>query len=249
MKKIVTGNLPESNVFAVNLSSLSKSAFTLAEVLVTLGIIGVVSAMTVPSLMQNYQRQSYVTQLHKVYNLFGQAVNLYLNEKNALNVTEAGLTAQNERKNFMTKNFKIINDCGSDVTKCFANDYKSLNGTAVANPINAKNLNCYVIASGSSVCIGENKFPPADGSPAGADDLTYGASVASIFVDINGKAGPNIIGRDLFGMAIENEGVINSLQAPGSGGASGRQKTICKAGVVGACMEYLLHNNNWTMDY
>ena len=41
-----------------------KSAFTLAEVLVTLGIIGVVSAMTVPSLMQNYQRQSYVTQLH-----------------------------------------------------------------------------------------------------------------------------------------------------------------------------------------
>lgn len=35
--------------------------FTLAEVLVTLGIIGVVSAMTVPSLMQNYQRQSYVT--------------------------------------------------------------------------------------------------------------------------------------------------------------------------------------------
>ena len=43
-------------------------AFTLAEVLVTLGIIGVVSAMTVPTLMQNYQRQSYVTQLHKTYN-------------------------------------------------------------------------------------------------------------------------------------------------------------------------------------
>uniref|UniRef100_UPI0040269FDB prepilin-type N-terminal cleavage/methylation domain-containing protein n=1 Tax=Candidatus Stercorousia sp. TaxID=3048886 RepID=UPI0040269FDB len=43
-------------------------AFTLAEVLVTLGIIGVVSAMTVPTLMQNYQKKSYVTQLHKVYN-------------------------------------------------------------------------------------------------------------------------------------------------------------------------------------
>ena len=49
-------------------------AFTLAEVLVTLGIIGVVSAMTVPTLMQNYQRQSYVTQLHKVYNELGQAL-------------------------------------------------------------------------------------------------------------------------------------------------------------------------------
>ena len=40
---------------------LRSAAFTLAEVLVTLGIIGVVSAMTVPTLMQNYQRQSYVT--------------------------------------------------------------------------------------------------------------------------------------------------------------------------------------------
>lgn len=235
MKKIITGNLP-------------KSAFTLAEVLVTLGIIGVVSAMTVPTLMQNYQRQSYVTQLHKVYNMFEQAGKMYLNEKNALNMTEAGLTTQDERKNFMTKNFRIVNNCGS-VTDCFASDYKSLGGTAIANPINAKNLNCYVIASGSSVCIGENKFPPLDDKDKDAEDLTYGNSIASIFVDINGKAGPNLIGRDLFGMAIENDGVINSLQAPGSGGASGRQKTICKAGVVGACMEYLLHNNNWTMDY
>ncbi|HIT93090.1 MAG TPA: type II secretion system protein, partial [Candidatus Stercorousia faecigallinarum] len=44
----------------------SSHAFTLAEVLVTLGIIGVVSAMTVPSLMQNHQKKTYVTQLHKV---------------------------------------------------------------------------------------------------------------------------------------------------------------------------------------
>ena len=50
-----------------------KPAFTLAEVLVTLGIIGVVSAMTVPSLMQNHQRKTYVTQLHKVYNELQQA--------------------------------------------------------------------------------------------------------------------------------------------------------------------------------
>ena len=54
-----------------------KRGFTLAEVLVTLGIIGVVSAMTVPTLMQNYQRKSYVTQLHKVYNEIQQAAVMY----------------------------------------------------------------------------------------------------------------------------------------------------------------------------
>ena len=73
--------------------SLRKAAFTLAEVLVTLGIIGVVSAMTVPTLMQNYQRQSYVTQLHKVYNELSQALLRYQTDRNAINLAEAGLTS------------------------------------------------------------------------------------------------------------------------------------------------------------
>ena len=40
-----------------------KVAFTLAEVLITLGIIGVVAAMTMPSLIQNYQEKATVTKL------------------------------------------------------------------------------------------------------------------------------------------------------------------------------------------
>ena len=63
-------------------------ASTLAEVLVTLGIIGVVSAMTVPTLMQNYQRQSYVTQLHKVYNEMSQVFQQMMTDRNALNLKE-----------------------------------------------------------------------------------------------------------------------------------------------------------------
>ena len=51
-----------------------KHGFTLAEVLVTLGIIGVVSAMTLPTLVKNHQRQVYVTQLQKVYNELSQAL-------------------------------------------------------------------------------------------------------------------------------------------------------------------------------
>ena len=47
---------------------MAKHGFTLAEVLVTLGIIGVVSALTIPTLVKNHQRQVYVTQLQKVVN-------------------------------------------------------------------------------------------------------------------------------------------------------------------------------------
>ena len=102
--------------------------FTLAEVLVTLGIIGVVSAMTVPTLMQNYQRKSYVTQLHKVYNELNQALLQYQTDKNALNLKEAGLTTNEACGEFLKKYFKIVQDCGDNQTPCFADSYKKISG-------------------------------------------------------------------------------------------------------------------------
>lgn len=44
---------------------MKKIAFTLAEVLITLGIIGVVAAMTMPVLIQNQREKVVVTQLKK----------------------------------------------------------------------------------------------------------------------------------------------------------------------------------------
>ncbi len=45
-----------------------KKGFTLAEVLITLGIIGVVAAMTIPSIIQSYKKKSFSAQLLKTYN-------------------------------------------------------------------------------------------------------------------------------------------------------------------------------------
>src|SRR5574344_915178 len=50
------------------MESFKKSlAFTLAEVLIVLGIIGIVAALTIPTLMANVQKQQYVTALKKFY--------------------------------------------------------------------------------------------------------------------------------------------------------------------------------------
>ena len=84
-------------------------AFTLAEVLVTLGIIGVVSAMTVPTLMQNYQRQSYVTQLHKIYNEFGQAAERYKADNNLVSIREGRIIGNADELNaFLKRYFKVV---------------------------------------------------------------------------------------------------------------------------------------------
>lgn len=58
----------------------SQNAFTLAEVLITLAIIGVVAALTIPSLVQNYKERETVTRLKEFYSVFSQAYQLAILE-------------------------------------------------------------------------------------------------------------------------------------------------------------------------
>lgn len=53
-----------------------QKSFTLAEVLITLGIIGVVASMTIPTLMNNYLKNQTVTRLQKAYTTISQAIKL-----------------------------------------------------------------------------------------------------------------------------------------------------------------------------
>src|SRR5699024_10510594 len=65
------------NIFNVKFMLRSKNyqaAFTLAEVLVTLGLIGIVAAMTLPSLIGNYQKKQTAIRLKEAYSLLNQAI-------------------------------------------------------------------------------------------------------------------------------------------------------------------------------
>ena len=64
----------EGNIALVNQKVGKQKAFTLAEVLITLGIIGIVAAMTMPMLIGKYKKQVTVTQLKKVYTVLSQMV-------------------------------------------------------------------------------------------------------------------------------------------------------------------------------
>ena len=58
----------------------TNSAFTLAEVLITLGIIGVVAAMTIPNLMTAFAKHRVETQLVKFYSTMNQAMRMSVND-------------------------------------------------------------------------------------------------------------------------------------------------------------------------
>jgi len=53
---------------------VNKPAFTLAEVLITLGVVGIIAAMTLPMLAENYQRRIVETRLKRFYTTFNQAI-------------------------------------------------------------------------------------------------------------------------------------------------------------------------------
>ena len=222
-----------------------RLGFTLAEVLVTLGIIGVVSAMTVPSLMQNHQRKTYVTQLHKFYNELSQALTQYQTDNNAVNLKEAGLNSQDSANNFIKKYFKIAVECDKSGLPCFAETYKKMNGLELNIENGANGL--YTLASGQSIRVSYT---------SGA--YTY---LVSIIVDVNGKQGPNIQGRDFFEIFIYNTSsgwFIDDLN-PNASAVSPLSDddretqftTYCLAGGIDnyhGCFGKIL-NDNWEMTY
>ncbi|CDE61882.1 pilin [Fusobacterium sp. CAG:439] len=234
--------------------------FTLAEVLVTLGIIGVVSAMTVPSLMQNHQRKTYVTQLHKVYNEVQQASLQYMTDKNAINLREAGLTSRSAMLEFLTKYFKVVQQCeeGSVRTPCFAPSYKSIDGTDIGDVGSWGSAACITLASGAAIMI---DYPSLYSSTVDNVKSYWG----NMLIDINGAQGPNIAGRDLFQVvlyddgSIDIEGVTPACRSQGiCNGSSPKdirnnlysskcKQTTASDGAIG-CFGKIL-NDNWEMNY
>ena len=70
-----------------------KSAFTLAEVLITLGIIGVVAAITLPTLIQNYKKKVYVDSLKSGYSILNNGFRLMMSEEGVNDIEDTELFA------------------------------------------------------------------------------------------------------------------------------------------------------------
>ena len=216
--------------------SLRKTAFTLAEVLVTLGIIGVVAALTMPMLIAEYRNKAYVTQLHKTCNELQQGFRMLLADENTSDLVDAGLTSQDAVNNFITTYFKNVKECDA-MNNCFASSYKAMDGGTINNY--SANVKSYVFASGVSI------RPLYDKS---------GAKLVNIIIDINGQKGPNIGGRDLFWFFVYNNGVIDdwpmneNAVAPMTSAERDTQFTTYCNSTARGCFGKIL-NDNWQMTY
>ena len=100
-----------------------NKAFTLAEVLITLVIIGVIGALTVPSLVQNRQKQEYVSALKKAYSTLSKVAQQIIAEEGSpsaggswsenldslYSAYKKRLSNIKEGENFAAKRFRVRN--------------------------------------------------------------------------------------------------------------------------------------------
>ena len=98
-----------------------KKGFTLSEVLITLGVVGVVAVLTIPGVMKNYQNRLYTAQLEKIYSQISDATQALMNDEHVDNFYEttannaiptSGDRASTGAGYFLTKYFKTVKkDC------------------------------------------------------------------------------------------------------------------------------------------
>ena len=76
-------------------------------------IIGVIAAMTIPTLMNNTNKQEYVSRLKKTYSVLSQVSNKILAEEGTPNVSKGGWAVDNEAVlNMYKKHLSKAKECG-----------------------------------------------------------------------------------------------------------------------------------------
>ena len=111
-------NFKNDKVFSCFTShfSLKTPAFTLAEVLITLGIIGIVAAMTLPTLIMNHRKQVTVNKVKKFYTVMSQATNSAIAEYGSMEdwqgftTTRNGEEMQNWFDTYLKPYLKVIDE-------------------------------------------------------------------------------------------------------------------------------------------
>ncbi len=221
-------------------------AFTLAEVLITLAIIGIVASMTLPSLIQRHQEKELATRTKKLYSDIGNALILAQKDYDVVgdnsllfNTTDSSYeVAQNLGQYFngakvcKDKNAKGCSQYYYDIKyatlqldannkgNVFYAPYSPiiiLTNGAIINLNNAKRGNCYAnVTSNKTDNYGRPILNP-DGSNQKVNWTSY--SCGYLYVDVNGVKKPNQYGRDAYQFAVYKEKLMLQT-SPSLGGKS-----------------------------
>ena len=243
---------------------MTKKAFTLAEVLITLGIIGVVAALVMPSLIANYKKKVYVAQLQKAVSTWDNAMKLMLATDGVeyINDTEFAKAVLDQNPDA---------ECSQNSLQQCSNAFNILKKYLKISEVSHKDYNFTYLNGRNAWTFGAYTATP-DGMVYDFDFqrlnnpvselLSEVMSNGTVNIDINGPKGPNIMGRDIFAFIFDVKGNLVPMGSnqdvelfeggywkdapssycgePGSSDASMAYGWGCAARII---------ENGWVMDY
>ena len=251
-----------------------RKGFTLAEVLITLGIIGVVAALVMPSLIANYKKKVWVVQLQKEISVWDNAMKLMLATDGVeyFNDTEFAKSVIDAGQNSFSSSdaHNLTKSKSEDILKKYLKIVKfTYNEDFVDAP---DGYYCVGMLSGDDGGCTDGTLPAymADGSAYGISFSNLNASSTenllngNISIDVNGKNGPNRYGRDVFSFYVNRYGQLvprysqqaadygwyygyywrNFIGACGTPGSSDVSTNVYGDGCAARIIE-----NGWVMDY
>ena len=244
MNEITTSNAPHSprndklsSRFTLHPSLIEKAAFTLAEVLITLGIISVVAAMTVPSLIQKHQEKELAVRVRKVYSDISNALLLSQKEFDG-NIDYSSIfnpnntsyeTAQAFAEYFNgSKVCKNTGECPNAYHELKYSKYQA-SGTGQGVATTLANYPCIILNNGAMLYIQQYDHPNCyaidsyekwdeDGNPV--YDSSGNPIIATsentmcgfIYIDVNGVKRPNRFGQDAYRIGVSKTKVLPNAQ-------------------------------------
>ena len=173
---------------------MNKKAFTLAEVLITLSILGVVAAITIPNVIGNYKKTMTETKLKMIYSQLSNIVDQmnieYAPVSQLVDESFSG-RSKNDATNYFVETYlkkylKYSALCEVPKYSCNIFDITSYDGrSADNNGLRPKQMYEFKLNNGMYLGIS-----------------WIGSNTFGIAVDINGKTKPNKVGYDIFYFAI-----------------------------------------------
>jgi competence protein ComGC len=202
-------------------SSIRKStAFTLAEVLITLGIIGVVAALTIPALVNNVQKRQYVVALQKFYTTQMDGWSRLLADEGSEQLEDTSVFHS------IDGSYCSIPDASGDVCKpLFDNLKKYFSFSIVTAPsykihlLNGDEYDDYTdkpvlaFADGSimfyeGLLIAADKRNETRQAQIEAGGGHMHSMQGEFYIDVNGFKKPNVFGRDIFYFELSGDGKL-----------------------------------------
>jgi type II secretory pathway pseudopilin PulG len=180
-----------------------KIAFTLAEVLITLLIIGIVASLVIPAIINDTQNQEFYTLLKKDYSMLSDTAKMIMIENGG---TLAGLFHNHNEMLSIFGNYLIYTKkCYENAEGCFysgTNTWNNLNGND--GSFDHTNFSTAILQNGGTIMFrfrrSDCEYNYGSGSPAEH-------SCGFLHIDVNGFKGPNILGRDLFAFWVTKIGI------------------------------------------